>query len=472
MKHKQNASYPKGEMIDKFKEEYTTKNELSDSEIIEVGYDIDGNYYFLVAGKEDADPNGNWDYDVYADGDIPYYKLQIGEQGEYIKAVHLSDLNDIESASMINNPFYLWEQNISIAKLQESNEVLAVPDNFIEMVINEREPAGLFYTENNGIYTAVDNSTGDAWTEAFSDLNTCKKWLSSNFEYYTEMDYRKVMTDGGKLDYPLKARIESKDETIQDFVADLYITDPNTKNEVVLGIINGDPDIENDFYICPVDPDNKGELLVVQLEDIIVPEKYNEFKSKVWGGEFQMNLKQNDLLIDLEEYYEDEKGDIKIEHANDKLYWYEMVKRPISIGSQPKGFVVFDEDKGRHGIVAYNNELTDKELSDYEMQPWEENKKELDLRVAPMWEVDKALFHYGDKERAQNVFGKENVKLKWAVMDEDYFIGTSQFKKNFAYGVYENEANALEHAASGKSGINNEMFNRKSKKGGSADIER
>lgn len=55
-----------------------------------------------------------------------------------------------------------------------------------------------------------------------------------------------------------------------------------------------------------------------------------------------------------------------------KLFWYEMLSRPLGIGCQPKGFKEYDESKGNWGIVAYDRKLTDKELSDYEMQEWNE----------------------------------------------------------------------------------------------------
>lgn len=44
--------------------------------------------------------------------------------------------------------------------------------------------------------------------------------------------------------------------------------------------------------------------------------------------------------------------------------------RPMSPGCQPKGIVAFEEDKGRHGIVAYDRELTKEELNEYEMKEW------------------------------------------------------------------------------------------------------
>ena len=51
-------------------------------------------------------------------------------------------------------------------------------------------------------------------------------------------------------------------------------------------------------------------------------------------------------------------------------YVYEMTARPISIGTQPKGFTWFDESKGEWGIVAYDRELTEQELVEYEMREW------------------------------------------------------------------------------------------------------
>lgn len=46
-------------------------------------------------------------------------------------------------------------------------------------IINTRYPLGLFYVLDAGVYVGIDNSTGDAWTEEFPDLRTCKRWLSN-----------------------------------------------------------------------------------------------------------------------------------------------------------------------------------------------------------------------------------------------------------------------------------------------------
>jgi len=44
-------------------------------------------------------------------------------------------------------------------------------------IIKTREPRGLFYIIDNGIYVGIDNRTGDAWTEDFKNLGSCKRWL-------------------------------------------------------------------------------------------------------------------------------------------------------------------------------------------------------------------------------------------------------------------------------------------------------
>lgn len=44
-------------------------------------------------------------------------------------------------------------------------------------VIDTRKPIGKFLVLNNGIYTGIDNQTGDAWTEGFKSLKDCLEWL-------------------------------------------------------------------------------------------------------------------------------------------------------------------------------------------------------------------------------------------------------------------------------------------------------
>ena len=46
-------------------------------------------------------------------------------------------------------------------------------------IIEEREPEGMYYAAAGGNrWIAVDNNTGDAWTEEFADLEAALQWLA------------------------------------------------------------------------------------------------------------------------------------------------------------------------------------------------------------------------------------------------------------------------------------------------------
>lgn len=74
-------------------------------------------------------------------------------------------------------------------------------------------------------------------------------------------------------------------------------------------------------------------------------------------------------------------------------------------------------------------------------------------RVAPMWFVPKqaiyedALFHYGDKERAERQ--GNGVKLVYVVMSSTYFIGTWQFANLFEGFIFDSEEEAIQSVVKG-----------------------
>lgn len=55
-----------------------------------------------------------------------------------------------------------------------------------------------------------------------------------------------------------------------------------------------------------------------------------------------------------------------------KLYWYAYRLRGFSPFCQPKGHIKVIHDIGRHGIIAYDRELTESELNEYELVPYTE----------------------------------------------------------------------------------------------------
>ena len=49
-------------------------------------------------------------------------------------------------------------------------------------VTDLRTPLGLFLTKEGRKWVAVDNTTGDAWTEEFSRKRQAIRWLRGKFE--------------------------------------------------------------------------------------------------------------------------------------------------------------------------------------------------------------------------------------------------------------------------------------------------
>ncbi|MDT8715467.1 hypothetical protein IAI10_02190 [Clostridium sp. 19966] len=65
--------------------------------------------------------------------------------------------------------------NVSIGILED---VEIVSSERASKIIETRAPTGLFLVVlKNGRYTAIDNTTKDAWIEEFMDLKKCLKWL-------------------------------------------------------------------------------------------------------------------------------------------------------------------------------------------------------------------------------------------------------------------------------------------------------
>jgi hypothetical protein len=63
-----------------------------------------------------------------------------------------------------------WQPHDPVIKKITAEQALSV--------IETREPLGLFYVLENGTYTGIDNSSGNAWTEEFKGLRQCRRWLS------------------------------------------------------------------------------------------------------------------------------------------------------------------------------------------------------------------------------------------------------------------------------------------------------
>ena len=61
-------------------------------------------------------------------------------------------------------------------------KIQRVSPKLLGQVIEYRTPCGLFLAREGRMWVAVDNSTGDAWTEEFSRKRQAVRWLRGKFE--------------------------------------------------------------------------------------------------------------------------------------------------------------------------------------------------------------------------------------------------------------------------------------------------
>lgn len=114
-------------------------------------------------------------------------------------------------------------------------------------------------------------------------------------------------------------------------------------------------DTANDVYFTSPEDSRfqKWNRELVEISDVLTEENmvYKEFVKKY----------RSEKLFD--EFVKDRN----VFNVEDGLYWYAYRLRGFSIGCQPKGHIDVRHDVGRHGIVGYERELTDKEMSEFEL---------------------------------------------------------------------------------------------------------
>jgi len=61
-------------------------------------------------------------------------------------------------------------------------KIQRVSSEILGQVIERRTPCDLFLAKEGRKWVAVDNTTGDAWTEEFSRKRQAVRWLRGKFE--------------------------------------------------------------------------------------------------------------------------------------------------------------------------------------------------------------------------------------------------------------------------------------------------
>lgn len=175
--------------------------------------EIDGTGYLLS-------PYGKWMF---------YYDLKPSRYGV---GIHYRDPweDRLERFCGSFDEFRMFAEQKTIdwmIKNKEEIEITEITDEqFEDMMesIDDRfadgwyEPEGRFFIKDEGMYTGIDNSSGDAFTEAFLDFEACAAWLRNEFDIEDYMD----MVDSGK--YQKGSDYEILLEPVADgFCGSIYI---------------------------------------------------------------------------------------------------------------------------------------------------------------------------------------------------------------------------------------------------------
>lgn len=74
------------------------------------------------------------------------------------------------------------------------SRIIKVTSEQASQIIETREPRGIFYLISNGKYVAIDNSSGNAWTEEFITKKDCIRYLGGvpADEIYESEGYKHV----------------------------------------------------------------------------------------------------------------------------------------------------------------------------------------------------------------------------------------------------------------------------------------
>jgi len=86
---------------------------------------------------------------------------------------------------------------------------------------------------------------------------------------------------------------------------------------------------------------------------------------------FKKNLK-SDLVVFLQKFEAIHVQELHKLIKGDNLFWYELIYRSPAPSCQPEGYVKTNYNKGRHGIVAYTEELTLEQIEKFELREWKE----------------------------------------------------------------------------------------------------
>jgi hypothetical protein len=127
--------------------------------------------------------------------------------------------------------------------------------------------------------------------------------------------------------------------------------------------------IDNIIKCNELFPQSDKELKKQHKEAITQKEIYNRQYNDQLNENIQLSKHNERLQRDNRELRQQlNKVNENNKETHNNVFWYEYRLRGFSPFCQPKGHIDHNPTMGRHGIIAYNRQLTEHELNEYELK--------------------------------------------------------------------------------------------------------
>ena len=238
-------------------------------------------------------------------------------------------------------------------KLSESKyQIKEVSSDEAGDIINNRKPLGLFLQKDGNVFVAIDNSTGDAWTEEFKNRKSAEKWLLNADESLKKPNSGKKLSEAVS-DYA-KEDIKKEIERIVDEYfkgTDFFVSVSNIDfdaGKVTLDIsaLGGYDEIsdEVEFDIPNLDLE---DYFAAQLEDWMnihnSPDNFYESKELTEAPVYDLNPQFDSR----KSFYSKAKVDTGDKGDKNKLYSYNTLVAELKDG-KPVVYGTFSSTTLRH----------------------------------------------------------------------------------------------------------------------------
>lgn len=211
-------------------------------------------------------------------------------------------------------------------------------------------------------------------TNIYNDLEACKHPEISKQINIMRLNSTKdnVRTfENTKINLYYELQIKIKDELDSRYYKYNTLSEVLTANYFVAQLVKKeDYTTIEDYRIFTTITNGKNKVIYEDCTDNIhYWQDTQEYKIKERERQLEEDLQDLELYKEfIRQHKAEEAFKMFKQQKENKVFWYEYKFRGFSPGCQPKGHIDVNHNKGKFGIIAYDRQLTDQELTNYELK--------------------------------------------------------------------------------------------------------